>query len=85
MFVYSKRQKKQSILSAVIILNVLGLTLGSLVGFSYLVLPQLTKLAHAQEDYSTALPWIASEDTCKGDALVWTDGACWDGSHEASF
>lgn len=88
MFMYQTRRKKQSIWSTLVILNVLGLGLGSLVGFSYLTLPQLTKLAQAQaqaQDHVTALPWITSEKDCKGEFRIWIDGACWDEEHDASF
>lgn len=81
---YNKEQKKQGLWSTLVMLNVLGLGLGSVVGFSYMALPQLTKLAHAQ-DHATALPWISTEKACQGDTRAWIDGACWDIEHDASF
>ena len=84
MLMYQKKQKKQGVWSTLVILNVLGLGLGSVVGFSYLALPQLTRLAHAQ-DHATALPWISTEKECQGEDRIWVDGACWDAEHDASF
>lgn len=81
---YQKKQDGQSIWSTLVMLNVLCLGLGSIVGFSYLALPQLTTLTPAQ-DHATALPWITSEKDCEGELRLWVDGACWDVEHDASF
>lgn len=84
MFLHQQRTKKKNVWTTVAFLNVVGLGLGSIVGFSYLVLPQLSTFAHAQ-DHETSLPWIASEKECQGESRVWIDGACWDEKHDASF
>ena len=84
MNMYQKKQQRRSVWSTVAILNVLGLGLGSVVSFSYLVLPQLTKLAYAQ-DHATAIPWVVSEKECQGESRLWIDDSCWDIEHDASF
>ena len=84
MSMYQKKREGQGVWSTLAMLNVLGLGLSSIVGFSYLALPQLTTLTPDQ-DHETALPWITAEKDCEGDFRLWVDGACWDVEHDASF